>query len=232
MTVDIASAAQEAGSIRKATDDELPRVAAALAEAFYDDPQFSWIVPDDRRRLDILERTFLLFLEKIWFKQDETYTTDGVVGACVWERPGEWKLGVMPQLRMTPALISIFGRLLAHARDHHRRVQPPRRAALLPALRRRRERLAGPGHRGRPGCGRSWSAAIVTGCPRISRPPRRATARCTSGRGSRSPRSSTSARTARRSGRCGASPRRPAARERQPARSPSSAAASAASAPP
>lgn len=110
MTVDIGSAAQEAGTVRKATEDELPRVAAALAEAFYDDPQFMWIVPDDKRRLDILERAFLLFLRKIWFRQDECYTTDGVVGACVWERPGEWKIGVLPQLRMAPAMIAIFGR--------------------------------------------------------------------------------------------------------------------------
>ncbi len=112
MTVDIGAAVAEAGSVRKASEAELPDVARVLAEAFYDDPQFSWIVPDDTKRLGILERAFLLFLRRIWFAQDECYTTDGVVGAAVWERPGEWKLGVMPQLRMAPSMIAIFGRFL------------------------------------------------------------------------------------------------------------------------
>jgi GNAT superfamily N-acetyltransferase len=112
VTVDIASAAQEAGTVRKVAEDELPQVAEVLAQAFYDDPQFAWIVPDDARRLDILERAFLLFLRRIWFAQDESYTTAGVVGAAVWERPGEWKTPIGKQLTMAPAMARIFGRFL------------------------------------------------------------------------------------------------------------------------
>src|SRR3954451_16984124 len=112
MTVDIAAAAQEAGTVRKATEDDIPRIATALAQAFYDDPQFVWIVPDAARRLRILERGFELFQRRIWLAQDECYTTDSVVGAAIWERPGEWKLGIGKQLAMAPAMARVFGRHL------------------------------------------------------------------------------------------------------------------------
>src|SRR5436190_12983727 len=112
MTVDIATAVQEAGTVRKVAEPELPRVAATLAQAFHDDPQFVWIVPDESRRAAILERAFLLFLRRLWFAQDESYTTDGVVGAAVWERPGEWKTPIVKQLTMAPAMARTFGRYM------------------------------------------------------------------------------------------------------------------------
>src|SRR4051812_40176456 len=112
MSVDVASAAQEAGTVGKAGEQDLPRIANALAQAFYDDPQFVWIVPDDSRRLGILDRGFELFLRRVWFAQDECYTTAGVVGAAVWERPGEWKTPIIKQLTMAPAMARIFGRSL------------------------------------------------------------------------------------------------------------------------
>jgi GNAT superfamily N-acetyltransferase len=112
MTVDIAAAAREAGTVRKAAEHELPRLAAALAQAFDDDPQFVWIVPDASRRPAILERGFELWLRRIWFAQDQSYTTDGVVGAAVWERPGQWKTPISKQLTMAPAMTRIFGRYL------------------------------------------------------------------------------------------------------------------------
>ena len=51
-------------------------------------------------------------LRKLWFKQDECYTTGGVVGAAIWERPGQWKVGMLEQLRLLPAMARINGRLL------------------------------------------------------------------------------------------------------------------------
>src|SRR3954468_24517686 len=112
MTVDIATAAQEAGTVRKAGADDLQGVATTLAQAFDDDPQFGWIIPDDSRRMEILERGFALFMRRIWLAQDESYTTDGVVGAAIWELPGEWKVGIGRQVAMAPAMARIFGRFL------------------------------------------------------------------------------------------------------------------------
>ena len=102
--VDVAAAAQEAGTVRKATADEVPGLAQVLAAAFDEDPPTRWVFGDRP-----LEPGFLLFLQRIWFPQDECYTTDGVVGACVWERPGEWKLGVGAQVRLLPAMARAFG---------------------------------------------------------------------------------------------------------------------------
>jgi GNAT superfamily N-acetyltransferase len=109
---DIEAATREARTVRRATGEELPRLASVLARAFYDDPPNRWIVPDDSRRMHVSERGFRLFLKKVWFPQNECYTTDGLVGAAVWELPGKWKLGVGQQLRLLPAMARIYGRFL------------------------------------------------------------------------------------------------------------------------
>ena len=109
---DIAAAMRESESVRKATSDEIPRLAAALARAFYDDPQFTWMLPDEARRLRLLEPGFALFLRRLWFKQDESYTTDGIAGAAVWELPGQWRMGFVEQLRLLPSMARLWGRSL------------------------------------------------------------------------------------------------------------------------
>jgi ribosomal protein S18 acetylase RimI-like enzyme len=109
---DIARAAHEVRTVRKARPHELGRLAAVLARAFYDDPPIRWVVNDDGRRRKLLEASFGLYLRKLWFKQDECYTTDSVAGAVVWELPGQWKVGVLGQLRLLPSMARINGRLL------------------------------------------------------------------------------------------------------------------------
>jgi GNAT superfamily N-acetyltransferase len=108
--VDIAAAVEEAGTVGKAGAQDLPRMAAALGWAFEDDPAAAWVVPDDEQRRRLLERAFLLFLERIWFAQEECYTTRNVVGAAIWELPNEWKLGVGAQLRLLPRLALTYRR--------------------------------------------------------------------------------------------------------------------------
>ncbi len=109
---DIEAARREAEAVRKATPDELAPLAAVLARAFYDDPPSRWVVPDDSRRIRILERGFFLFLRRVLFPQDECYTTGGLVGAAVWALPGKWKLGIGQQLRLLPAMVVVYGRFL------------------------------------------------------------------------------------------------------------------------
>ena len=109
---DLARAAHEAQTVRKARSDELGRLAAVLANAFEDDPPVRWVLKDDARCRSMLERSFGLYLRRLWFKQDECYTTASVVGAIVWELPGQWKVGVLDQLRLLPSMARINGRLL------------------------------------------------------------------------------------------------------------------------
>lgn len=110
--VDIAQAVQEAGSVRKARPEEAGKLAAILARAFYDDPAMRWALVDDGRRAALLERSFELYLRRLYFAQDECYTTASLAGAIIWELPGEWKLGVLDQLRLLPSMARIFGLLL------------------------------------------------------------------------------------------------------------------------
>ena len=110
--MDIARAVQEAESVRKATSGEVGKLAAVLARAFYDDPQMRWVLSDDSRRRELLEPGFALYLRKLWLKQDECYTTASVAGVCVWEKPGQWKAGILDQLRLLPSMALIYRRLL------------------------------------------------------------------------------------------------------------------------
>jgi GNAT superfamily N-acetyltransferase len=106
------AASEQAASVRRASRAQQRAMAGVLARAFYDDPAFGWVLRHDPGRMRVLERGFELFLSRIWMEQEETYTTADVVAVAVWERPDEWKLGVMKQLRLAPAMIAIFRRHL------------------------------------------------------------------------------------------------------------------------
>lgn len=101
---DPAESAREAASVRKVTESDRPRVIAALARAFYDDPNFGWLFRDGSRRLRQLADGFALFGRRIWFRHDHGYTTDSVAGAALWLPPGEWHLSPLAQLALIPAI--------------------------------------------------------------------------------------------------------------------------------
>jgi ribosomal protein S18 acetylase RimI-like enzyme len=112
VTVSLQEAMQEAASVRKATTAEIPAVAVALAQAFHEDPVFTWVLSADPKRARMLRRGFELFLRKVWMEHEETYTTAGVAGAAVWEPPDQWKLSPGRQLRLAPAMVAVFRRRL------------------------------------------------------------------------------------------------------------------------
>jgi GNAT superfamily N-acetyltransferase len=106
VTVD--AAMQQAKGVRKATLAEAPELARALARAFHDDPVLTWVLRGDRNRARMLERGYELFLRRVWMEQEETYTTPGVAGVAVWERPGSWQLSAGRQLRLLPVMTAVF----------------------------------------------------------------------------------------------------------------------------
>jgi ribosomal protein S18 acetylase RimI-like enzyme len=101
--------------VRKARSEEVGDLARTLARAFYDDPVFSWLIPDASRRLAILEPGFGLFLRRLWMRHDETYVAADAAGVCVWQPPGTWKLGIGEQLGLLPAIARVWGRLTPRA---------------------------------------------------------------------------------------------------------------------
>ncbi|HUE28484.1 MAG TPA: GNAT family N-acetyltransferase [Solirubrobacteraceae bacterium] len=87
------------------TVSDVAPVAVALAQAFYDDPHFSWIVRNDDIRMQRLERGFATFVGRVWLPVGGSYTHERQVGAALWMPPGTWHLGLLDQLRVLPATI-------------------------------------------------------------------------------------------------------------------------------
>jgi GNAT superfamily N-acetyltransferase len=80
--------AEGATQIRKASVADVAPVGAALARAFFDDPIFRWIFPDDDRRREALPPFFSQFA-KAMQRSDEVYVAGEVSGAALWSPPGE-----------------------------------------------------------------------------------------------------------------------------------------------
>jgi len=84
-----------ADRIRPAAADDAPRLAAALAAAFLEDPVFRWFSPDDHRRGAMLPGFFAVFVAA-YLRHGETSTDAAGSGAALWAAPGTDPLGVEP----------------------------------------------------------------------------------------------------------------------------------------
>ncbi len=92
-------------TVRKAVRDDVPALAQVLARAFDDDPMANWFVAQDERRAERLVHMHRVELERISLPHNEVYTTDGLHGAALWAPPGQWKMGVIQQVRLMPAMM-------------------------------------------------------------------------------------------------------------------------------
>jgi ribosomal protein S18 acetylase RimI-like enzyme len=75
------------GTVRRATDADVPALAAIIADAFFDDPTMLWIVPDPVRRGLVgpgLFRPFARGTQRI----GGAWITDDRTGAALWIPPG------------------------------------------------------------------------------------------------------------------------------------------------
>ncbi len=77
-------------------DDQVAEASVVLGHAFQDDPAWSWVLPDPRRRARLLPWLFQMGFE---MTEAEAWTTAGsILGCARWLPPGR------PQLRVGPAL--------------------------------------------------------------------------------------------------------------------------------
>jgi ribosomal protein S18 acetylase RimI-like enzyme len=90
-----AAAQATAHHISTARREDAPRLATALAAAFYDDPVFRWFSPDDGRRRAMLPSFFDVFVEA-YLDHGETYADGGVAGGALWAAPSTDPLSAAP----------------------------------------------------------------------------------------------------------------------------------------
>jgi GNAT superfamily N-acetyltransferase len=106
--------------------NDIRRLASMLADAFYDDPIFGWLMPDERTRLERLRHFYAIELRHVGLTRGRTWTSNGLTGAAISAPPGAWRLPP----RVMLAQSALFGVHLVRA------------ARLLPAV--ERHHLRGP----------------------------------------------------------------------------------------
>jgi GNAT superfamily N-acetyltransferase len=97
--------------LRRATAEDSRRLKAVLAEAFYEDPVLSWLLPDERSRPARLRRFFAIELRYLGLPHGHVWTTDDLSGAAISLPPWAWH----PPLRAVLAEGRLFGARLPRA---------------------------------------------------------------------------------------------------------------------
>jgi GNAT superfamily N-acetyltransferase len=101
----------ELPGLRRARAEDVQRLKAVLAEAFFEDPIFSWLMPEDAKRPARLRRYFGIELRHLALARGRVWTTDDLAGAALSLPPGAWR----SPLRVTLLEGSAFGIHLSRA---------------------------------------------------------------------------------------------------------------------
>jgi GNAT superfamily N-acetyltransferase len=108
-------------SVRPAARADVPVLADMLAWAFYDDPPFVWMLPDDRTRLAGNRGIFRTVLRAEAAVRhgavDAAWDTASgrIVGGAIWFPPGTWPAPVRSRLRALPGYARALGRQIGPA---------------------------------------------------------------------------------------------------------------------
>lgn len=90
-----------------ATEDDIPILAATLADAFTDDPVWSWMIPE-RDRPARLARVFSALLHRA-IPLGQVRTTEDRQAVAMWSAPGQWKLPAAEVVRAAPQMVRAAG---------------------------------------------------------------------------------------------------------------------------
>ena len=95
--------------VRPASPADRDALAAMLSRAFDDDPVMAWFLPDDARRAARSEMFYRrVVLDGPYARAGDVDTTEGLGSAAMWLPPGTWRLGLLDQLRLLPAMLRIL----------------------------------------------------------------------------------------------------------------------------
>jgi GNAT superfamily N-acetyltransferase len=95
-------------NVRPAVRSDSVPLSQTLARAFYDDPVFSYFIPDDSKRLRKLE-TVMRILFGLGLPYGACYTTANYESITLWRPPDEWDVPLWAYVTNGPAMISAFG---------------------------------------------------------------------------------------------------------------------------
>lgn len=95
--------------IRRATEADIPAMAAVLARAFARDPFFSWLTGDAPERNLRMRMGWAGILRRASAGLRETWTTADLAGVAIWLPPGRSASSFLDALRMVPALARLTG---------------------------------------------------------------------------------------------------------------------------
>ena len=93
-----------AATVRKVRPEDRKQLTAVMARAFDDDPIANWFAAQDKRRARRIY-DFMDVSYRITSPGGELYTTEALQGAAYWSAPGKWKMGMLQQLMLLPAMI-------------------------------------------------------------------------------------------------------------------------------
>ena len=121
-------------AVRRATTQEIPTLAGALARAFAHDPFYTFLAGDAPERSQRMQDGWSGLLRFGSAGLTETYTTDDHAGVALWIPPGHGGPSFLDSLRMMPAMARLAGwrrlRLVTNAigaleeRHRHHAPQP------------------------------------------------------------------------------------------------------------
>ena len=94
---------------RRATDEDIPPLAGALARSFHDDPVMTWLLGErPGPRLRRLRRYFASEARR-HRRHGQVLVSDGHQGASFWDPPGLWKTTWIQMLRAAPMMVGAIG---------------------------------------------------------------------------------------------------------------------------
>ena len=94
-----------AADVRLAGPDDLQAMARSLSRAFWDDPIFTWLIPD----VDLDDRArratgFFTIESRIRIKQATAWTSGERAGGALWGAPGQWRTRVLDGIRLAATI--------------------------------------------------------------------------------------------------------------------------------
>jgi GNAT superfamily N-acetyltransferase len=107
-------------SVRTAQKADVRELARALGRAFFDDPPFVWMLPDERSRERRGAGVFRAILRSYAMRYgavDVASDQAAIAGGAIWLPPGHWAPTVGQQLRSLPGYARALGRELGRASE-------------------------------------------------------------------------------------------------------------------